>query len=200
MIKHVLISFLFIFCTKNKEIECKDQGIKIEYLTDIDKLIQNGYVCDRKFDNFGIDELKECKVLFSDLRYKILYNGFRSRVMFDKKENLKLAVNSISPDFKPVKNRPFSLYILNDKLMPVYGITKFSNVDFSVFKIEYKNNKVILSEAVDKESKNIDVTKLTYKQILLLIPKIKNTFTYRLKKETLDNYFYNVPFWTEGRE
>jgi len=35
--------------------------------------------------------------------------------------------------------------------MPIYGITKFGIDSPSVFKIEYKNNKIILSEAVDKE-------------------------------------------------
>ncbi|MBE8723364.1 hypothetical protein [Flavobacterium hungaricum] len=201
MIKYsLLLVFLLVFCTNKKEVDCKDQGIKIEYLSDMDKLIQNGYVCDKHFEDFGIDELKRCKVVFSDSNYKILYNGFRSRVLFDKKENLKLAVNSLLPDFRPIKNRPFSLYILNDKLMPVYGITKFGVDSPSVFKIEYKNNKIILLDAVDKESKNIDVNKLTYQQILLLISKIKNTFKYKLSEGTLDDYFYKVPYWTEGRE
>ncbi|MEA9412653.1 hypothetical protein [Flavobacterium sp. PL02] len=201
MIKYSLfIAFLFVFCTNKKESDCKDQGIKIEYLTDIDKLVQNGYKCDNHFDNFGVDELKRCQVEFSDSNYKVLYNGFRSRVLFDKKENLKLAINSLSPDFRPVKNRPFSLYVLNDRLMPVYGITKFTNVGLSVFKIEYKNNKIVLSEAINKESKNIDVNKLTYQQILELIEKIKNTFKYKVREKTLDDYFYKVPYWTEGRE
>ena len=202
MKKVIVFSLLIIFgCTnKQNEPDCKDQGIKIEYLMDIDKLVQNGYICDNHFDDFGINELKRCKVEFSDSNYKVLYNGFRSRVLFDKKENLKLAVNSLLPDFRPVKNRPFSLYVLNDKLMPVYGITKFTNVPLSVFKIEYKNKQIILTEAVDKESKNIDVNKLTYQEILVLIKKIKNTFKYKPKKGTIDDYFYKVPYWTEGRE
>ena len=201
--KRVIIFSLLIFfgCTnKQKELDCKNQRIKIEYLTDIDRLIKNGYICDNHFDDFGIDELKRCKVVFSDSNYKILYNGFRSRVLFDKKENLKLAVNSLSPDFRPVKNRPFSLHVLNDRLMPVYGITKFTNVSLSVFKIEYKNKKIVLSEAINEESKNIDVNKLTYQQILELIEKIKNTFKYKVREKTLDDYFYKVPYWTEGRE
>ena len=201
MIKYsFLLVFFFIFCTNKKDSDCKDKGIKIEYLSDIDKLVQNGYICDNHFDDFGIDELKRCKVVFSDSNYKILYNGFRSRVIFDKKENLKLAINSLLPNFQSVKNRPFSLYILSDKLMPIYGITKFGVDRPSVFKIDYKNNKIILSEAVDKEGKNIDVNKLTYQEILLLITKIKTKFTYKLSEGTLDDYFYKVPYWTEGRE
>ncbi|MNQ54136.1 hypothetical protein D3C85_681980 [compost metagenome] len=198
--KYSLFFLLLLFCTNKKEVDCKDQGIKIEYLSDIDKLIQNGYICDNHFDDFGIEQLKRCKVLFSDSNYKILYNGFRSRILFDKKDNLKLAINSISPDFQPVKNRPFSLYILNDRLMPVYGITKFTNVGLSVFKIEYSKKKIVLSEAIDEESKNINVNKLTYKEILELIKKIKDEFKYKPKKTSLDDYFYNVPYWTEGRE
>jgi hypothetical protein len=201
--KKVIVFSLLIFfgCTnKQKELNCKDQGIKIECLTDIDRLIKNGYICDKQFDDFGIDELKRCKVVFSDSNYKVLYNGFRSRVLFDKKENLKLAVNSLLPDFRPVKNRPFSLYILNDKLMPVYSIAKFGNTTMSVFKIDYKNNKIILSEAVDEESKNININKLSYQQILVLISKIKNNFTYQPTKGTFEDYFYKVPLWTEGRE
>ena len=30
--------------------------------------------------------------------------------------------------------------------------------------------------------------------------KIKNTFKYKLSEGTLDDYFYKVPYWTEGRE
>lgn len=200
MIKYSLLVFLFVFCTNKKETDCKDQGIKIEYLTDIDKLVQNGYICDNHFDDFGIDELKRCKVVFSDSNYKVLYNGFRSRVLFDKKENLKLAINSLLPDFRPVKNRPFSLYVLNDKLMPIYGITKFGRDSLSIFKIEYKNKKIVLSEALDKESKNINVCKLSYSEIVKLIKNIKYDFVYKKQDTTLDEYFYNVPFWTEGRE
>lgn len=200
MIKYILLVFFILSCTTKKETECKNQGIKIQYLTDVDKLVQNGYICDKHFDDFGIDELKRCKVVFSDSNYQVLYNGFRSRVIFDKKENLKLAINSISPDFQPVKNRPFSLYILNEKLMPIYAITKFSNDSLSVFKIEYVKKKILLSEAVDKESKNINVNKLTYQEILSLIPKIRNEFKYKPRRTSLDDYFYEVPYWTEGRE
>ncbi|WP_433831139.1 hypothetical protein [Flavobacterium anhuiense] len=200
MLKYSLLLFFIFTCTNKKEIECKDQGIKIEYLTDIDKLVKNGYICDKYFDDFGIDELKRCKVVFSDSNYKVLYNGFRSRVLFDKKENLKLAINSISPDFKPVKNRPFTLFILNNKLLPVYAISKFSNDSLSVFKIEYIKKKILLSEAINRESKNINVNKLTYQEILSLIPKIKNEFKYKPRKTSLDDFFYDVPYWTEGRE
>ncbi|MEA9412654.1 hypothetical protein [Flavobacterium sp. PL02] len=102
MKKAIIFSLLISFsCTnKQKEPDCKDQGIKIAYLTDIDKLVQNGYICDNHFDDFGIDELKRCKVVFSDSNYKVLYNGFRSRVLFDKKENLKLAINYYFPIFE----------------------------------------------------------------------------------------------------
>ena len=84
--------------------------------------------------------------------------------------------------------------------MPVYEITKFTNVGLSVFKIEYKNKKIVLIEAINEESKNIDVNKLTYQQILELIEKIKNTFKYKVRGKTIDDYFYKVPYWTEGRE
>ncbi|MCY1458006.1 hypothetical protein D9M71_753490 [compost metagenome] len=70
----------------------------------------------------------------------------------------------------------------------------------SVFKIEYSKKKIVLSEAIDEESKNINVNKLTYKEILELIKKIKDEFKYKPKKTSLDDYFYNVPYWTEGRE
>ena len=54
MIKYsLLLLFLFVFCTNKKEDGCKDKGIKIKYLTDIDKLVQNDYICDNHFDDFG---------------------------------------------------------------------------------------------------------------------------------------------------
>ena len=40
--------------------------------------------------------------------------------------------------------------------------------------------------------------KLTYKEIVALVSKMKNKFTYKINKGDFDEYFYDVPLWTEG--
>ncbi|MDR6969252.1 hypothetical protein J2X31_003279 [Flavobacterium arsenatis] len=198
MIRYSLIAIFLFFCSSKETEKCIDRGIKVEYLGDIDKLIKDGYKCETKFNHFNIEELKNCKILFSDQNYKIVYNGYKTRLLFDKKENLIIAINSITPHFKIIKDRPFSLYILNEKLMPVYAIARFGESNFSVFRIEYLNGKIILSKAIDEESKNINVCNMKYTQIVDLTKKIKYKFSYKKERQTLDNYFYKVPFWTEG--
>jgi len=193
----LIVIFLF-FCSCKDTEHCADRGIKVAFLSDIDKLIKDGYKCDNKFNHFNIDELKNCKVLFSDRNYKIVYNGYKTRLLFDKKENLTLAINSVTPHFTIIKGRPFSLYILNEKLMPVYAIAKLGKENFSVYRIEYLKNEIVISKAIDDESKNINVCTMKYTQIVDLTKKIKYKFSYKKEKQTLDNYFYKVPFWTEG--
>lgn len=198
MIQYSLLVFFLVFCTNKKNEKCVDRGIKLEYLSDIDKLIKDGYKCESAFSHFNIDELKNCKVLFSDINYKIVYNGFKTRLLYDKKEKITIAINSITPDFRIIRGRPYALYILNEKLMPVYAIAKLGEENFSVYKIDYLQNKIVISKAINKESKSINVCTMKYIQILDLIRKIKNDFSYKKEKQTLDNYFYKVPFWTEG--
>lgn len=200
MIKYIIISFFLFFSNQKTQNPCSNKGIKIEYLKDLDKLIKNGYKCDNQFNNFGISQLKNCEVLFSDSNYKVVSNNYKSRILFDKKENLTLAINSVDPYFRDIQKRPFTLYILNNRLMPEYAIAKLGKKNMSVFKIEYIKSKVIIKKAFEKESKNINVNKLTYSQIKVLIKKIKLKFKYKLEKETLDEYYYKVPYWTEGLE
>ena len=199
--KKVIVFSLLIFfgCTnKQKELDCKNQGIKIEYLTDIDKLIRSKYICDYSFNTFGKDRLDKCKVLFSDENYKVIYDQRNTRVLIDKKLNLKFAIVSISPDFKTIEPVPKSLYILDDKLMPIYSITKFGKDKFHTYRYKYDKGNLIIEIAIDKKSKNINVDKLTYKEIISLVSKMKNKFTYKVNKGDFDEYFYDVPLWTEG--
>ena len=190
--------FFLVFCKNKKTEECIDRGINIEYLTDIDKLIKDGYKCETTFNDFNIDELKKCKVLFSDSKYKIIYNGYKSRLLIDKKENITIAINSRTIDFKTIKDLPFAVFLLNDKLMPIYAISKLGEEKTFVYKIEYLNEKIILSKAINKEVAEIDVNKLKYSQIKEIFKKSIYRFRYKKEKLTLDSYFYNVPFWTEG--
>jgi len=198
MIRCSLIAILLFFCSGKETENCIDRGIEIEYLRDIDKLIKDGYKCENKFNHLNIEELKNCKILFSDLNYKIVYNGYKTRLLFDKKQNLTLAINSVTPHFTIIKDRPFSLYILDEKLMPVYAIAKFGKDNFSVYRIEYLKGEIVVSKAIDEESKNINVCNMKYTQIVDLTKKIKYKFSYKKEKQTLDNYFYKVPYWTEG--
>lgn len=188
----------FLICCKEKE-KCIDREIELEYLGDITKLIADGYKCENKFDDLGIKELSKSKVLFSDVNYKIVYNGYKTRLLFDKRENLIIAINSVMPEFKVVESRPFSLYVLNDKLMPVYAVARLGDEKFAVYHFEYINNKIVLSKAAEKESENINICNLKYSQIIDLIHKMKSHFSYEHEHETLDDYFYKIPFWTEPR-
>lgn len=197
--KRIVLLFLLTFgiCNSQKK-QCADKKIKIEYLSDIDKLIKTKYICDPSFNTFGKDRLDKCKILFSDKNYKVAYDQYKTRVFMDHKLKLNFAIVCILPDFKIREKTPNSLYILDDKLMPVYSISMSGEKNYHVFKYEYLNGNIILKKAIDKESNNINIDKLTYKEILSLVSKIKEKFIYKTVKGGFDDYFYNVPLWTEG--
>lgn len=198
--KEMMILFLLIFvnCNSQHKKDCIDKKIVLEYLSDIEKLIGSKYICDYSFNTFGKDRLDKCKVLFSDVNYKVIYDQRKTRLLIDKKLNLKFAIVCISPDFKIRETVPNSLYILDDKLMPIYSITKFGKDEFHTYRYKYNQGTLIIEIAIDKESKNINVDKLTYKEIISLVSKMKNKFTYKINKGDFDEYFYDVPLWTEG--
>lgn len=197
--KKILFCFLLIytFCNSQSK-QCIDKNIKIEYLSDIDKLIKSKYICDSSFQTFGKDRLDKCKVLFCDKNYKVITDQYKTRIFIDKKLKLNFAIVCIAPDFKIRKEIPNSLYLLDNKLMPVYSISKSGKKNYHVFKYEYVNGNIITKKAIDKESQNINIDKLTYNEILLLVSKIKEKFTFKLEKDSFDDYFYDVPLWTEG--
>lgn len=198
MKKTVLLFLLtFAFCNSQSKL-CIDKGIKIEYLSDVDKLIKTKYICDASFQTFGKDRLDKCKVLFCDKNFKVISDQYKTRIFIDKKLKLNFAIVCIAPDFKIRKEAPNSLYILDDKFMPIYSITKSGEKNYHVFKYEYVNGSIIVKKATDKESRNINIDKLTYKEIVLVVSKIKEKFSFKLEKDGFDDYFYDVPLWTEG--
>lgn len=197
--KKTLFSFLLIHAFGNAQNgQCIDKNIKIKYLSDIDKLIKSKYICDASFQTFGKDRLDKCKVLFSDKNYKVVSDQYKTRILIDKKRKLNFAIVCIAPDFKIRKEFPNSLYLLDDKLMPIYSISKSGEKNYHVFKYEYINGNIITKKAIDKESQNINVDRITYKEILVLVSKIKEKFTFKTEKDSFDDYFYDVPLWTEG--
>lgn len=195
----ILFFFLLTlaYCNAQNK-QCIDKKIKIEYLSDIDKLIKTKYICDTSFNTFGKDRLEKCKVLFSDKNYKVAYDQYKTRIFIDKKLKLNFAIVCILPDFKIRAEVPNSLYILDEKLMPIYSISKSGEKNYHVFKYEYTNGSIIVKKAINKESHNINIDKLSYKEILQLVSKIKEKFIFKSEKDSFDDYFYNVPLWTEG--
>lgn len=198
--KKMLILFLLIFinCNSQNKKHCIDKKIKLEYLSDIDKLIASKYICDYSFNTYGKFRLSQCKVLFSDENYKVIYDQRNTRILIDKKLNLKFAIVSITPDFKTNETFPKSLYILDDKLMPIYSITKFSKDKFHTYRFKYDKGNLNKEIAIDKESKNINVDKLSYEEIISLVSKMKTKFTYKRDKGDFDEYFCDEPLWSEG--
>ena len=53
--------------------------------------------------------------------------------------------------------------------MPIYSIT--------TYRYKYDKGNLIIAIAIDKESKNLNVDKLTYKAIISLVSKMKNSLT-----------------------
>jgi hypothetical protein len=198
MKKIVCLFLLTVTYCNSQGKQCLDRKIKIEYLSDIGKLIRSKYICDSSFETFGKSRLDKCKVLFSDKNYKVVYDQYKTRIFIDKKLKLNFAIVCIVPDFKVRESSPNSLYILDEKWMPKYSISKSGEKEYHVYKYEYINGSISLKMAVNKESNNINIDKLTYKEIILLVTKIKKKFIYKPVKGGFNDYFYDVPLWTEG--
>jgi hypothetical protein len=82
--------------------------------------------------------------------------------------------------------------------MPIYSITKFGKDKFHTYRYKYDKGNLIVEIAINNESKNINVDNLAYKEIISLVSKMKNKFTYKINKGDFDEYFYDVPLWSEG--
>jgi len=190
----VLISF--VSCTDSKE-ECTNQKIKLDHLADITKLAGNGYKCDTTFQDFGNSRLKKCRVLFSDTNYKLAIDSYKCHVLFDKKNDLIIAIMRPFASVKIIQSTPISLYILDEKLMPEFSISKFSEKNYQIWKYVYKDGEVHIHKAPDTVEE-LDVSKLRYEQVVQLVHKIKGGIAYEDKWYSLDEYFYNSPYWTEG--
>lgn len=182
----------------NNKSKCLNKNIRLKYLSDLDNLIYNGYICDSSFNHFSNDRLKKCKVVFSDSNYKIATNFDKTRIIFDKKNDLILALNYTYPDFKIRDDYSTGLYILNEKLMPIYSVTHSWKEGMRVFNYKYKNGKCFVYKAIDEESKDINIDKLLYSDVVILINDIRNRFVYIDTGLELDSYFYKTPYWTEG--
>ncbi|MHC0443712.1 hypothetical protein, partial [Flavobacterium sp. 3-210] len=78
----------------------------------------------------------------------------------------------------------------------IYSITKFGKDKFHTYRYKYDRGNLFIEIATDNESKNINVDKLTYKELTSLVSKMKTKFTYKINKGDFDEYFYDVPLWT----
>ena len=173
--------------------------MEINYLADLQTLIKNGYTCDTLFaDKYTNARFSHCRVLFDDPKYMVAYDNYKCRILFDKKNNLKLAIVSIAPWFPKNKVYPNSLYILNNELFPLYSISTGGEMEHRVNKYIYQDGNVYINTAVDKESIGINIDTIKYKELIEIINKIKNEFSYKDSGYQLDNHFYGTPYWTEG--
>ncbi|MFL9836994.1 hypothetical protein ABS768_05750 [Flavobacterium sp. ST-75] len=177
-----------------------DKEIKLTTLSDINKLIDNAYICDSTFNDYSKDRLERCKVIFSDRNYKVVTDYNKTRILFDKKYKLIFAVVSISPDFKARDFAPYALYVLDDKMMPIYSISMLGGKEFHIYKYTYKDKQVHIEKAkkINEMNINLNLNNLRYSELLTLIDNIKNKFEYEYINKSLDQYFYDVPYWTEG--
>jgi hypothetical protein len=191
----VIVAFFIFGCSKQ---ECDDKQITLRHLSDINLLMNDGHKCDTVVADYDNSRLNKCKVLFADANYKLAADSYKSHILFDKNNNVTMAIVRPFPSVKIEKYTPLSLYILDKKLMPVFSITKLSGKEYRVIKYIYDKGKVHVHEAENiKGNRNLNVKDLTYKEVLELIHKIR-TYNYKDTGTELEEYFYDTPYWTEG--
>jgi hypothetical protein len=207
-----ILSFV-ISCKQNTENknnvtkECDVKISKFEYPGSLEKLVEIKYKCDTILpfiENDNLEFTKKLFVIFSDRNYSLINFDRKTRLLWDKREDIIFAFKASEIDnfyfnksgYKELY--PLTIYILNKQLMPIYH---FQSNEISIFHDDKKNKKFKeFRIELEKKSlaKNIDV--IEYENLVKIVKEL-NANKY-MKKEliggTLLDYFYkNPPVWTE---
>lgn len=192
MIKYFFVLCFLISCNS----DCPNRNIAINYLIDINQLVKDNYRCkNHLFNDFGNEDLKDYKVVFSDKRYEVVYNNNKVRLFFDKEKDMRLAIVSAGPELIRNSLRPNSLYVLDEKLMPIYSISLLER-KHRVFKYEYIKGVVNTKIATNKESMGINIDNIPYDDLLSLIKSMDTSFTF-VNTKWSDSVYYNIPLWVD---
>ncbi len=218
MYKQVILLLIFSLISackqnlENKNIsksDCEVKVSKFKYPSSLEKLIEIKYKCDTILPFIENDTRKFTKklyVIFSDQNYSLINFDRRTRLLWDKNEEIIFAFKAAEIDNfyfnKPAYKEiyPLTIYILNRKLLPIYH---FQGNEISIFQDDKKNKKFkqFRIELEDKSlAKNIDIGVIEYENLVSIIKDLNaNKF---IKKESiggtvLDYFYKNPPVWTE---
>jgi hypothetical protein len=186
---------------------CEEKVLDFLYPAHLEELINSNYICDTTIPFLENDKrkfIKQLSVYFSDKNFMLLVYDRKTRLLWDKKEDIIFAFKASEidnfyfnkKDYKEIY--PLKIYVLNKKLIPIYNIGGEQN---SVFIDDAKKGRLI---EYNIELKNKTVLKkledLEYVDILEIVDELKKKEF--LKKDDvssslLEYFYYDTPVWTE---
>jgi hypothetical protein len=210
----LLLNFILIFsCNNYRKLDNKDYSKcekKIDsffYPKDLESLIEKNYICDNNIPFIFNDDRAFCKrmkVVFSDKNFMLINFDRKTRILFDRKEDIIIVFKASEidnfyfnkPEYKELY--PLSFYVVDKKFLPKYH---FSGNIISVFKDNVNKKKYDEYKVSMKNHKlNINYNLFDYHDLIKTIKELNNG-NFIVKEEIgpdILNYFYkNEPIWTE---
>lgn len=204
--------FLIASCQEKKSImiNCEERINHFNYPSDIELLESENYVCDSLiFNNFKIEyqqnDLKMYegfKIIFSDKNYCLAEYDLRTRLLYDRKENLWLVFKAgevgnfyfNKPGYKNLYGLG-NIYVLDKNLIPLYSFNKLGLRKYRL------NDEKKITESLDIELKNTKISHnidlINYNEILKITNELKSN-NYIEKGNFRNEYFYkNPPVWCD---
>ncbi|MFB9077058.1 hypothetical protein ACFFLS_03550 [Flavobacterium procerum] len=211
----IMINYiLFVSCNRHQNsitlqenMNCDKKVDSFNYPKDLESLEEKKYICDNTIPFIENDErlfLKKMKITFSDKSFALINFDRKTKILFDKTENLLLVFKASEIDnfyFNKSSYKelyPLSLYVLDEKYLPKYH---FAGEVITIFKDNVKMKKFEEYRVVMKNkplNKNYELFK--YSDLIKVIKEL-NKGNYEIEEEIspdMLNYFYKEePVWIE---
>lgn len=202
----ILISFLSCvkenkFSKDEKSISCVECFKRELVFEKLNYYTTNKFICNQ-YGTKNFDEKRKKKVYgyFSDKNFDFYGYEDNTRIIFDKKMKIWMAISSNGYsgfEYNNMKNRYISFYFLDENLTPLCHINQA--FDVSIF-IDDKKNKKLREFVVNIDDlEKIKLESVSYEQILLLHSKLIKK-EYKIVKEKtntdLDEFYKDQPLWT----
>lgn len=211
----IMINYiLLVSCNRHQNsiilqenMNCEKKVDSFNFPKDLESFEEKKYICDTIppfIENGGRLFFKKMKITFSDKSFALINFDRKTKILFDKKENILLAFKASEIDnfyFNKPSNKevyPLSFYVLDEKYLPKYH---FAGEVISIFKDNVKMGKFEEYRIVMKNkplNKNYELFK--YSDLIKVITEL-NKGNYEIEKEIspdMLNYFYKEePIWIE---
>lgn len=209
----IFCSICFFGCTKkevqvvNKQNDCEKIIDSFSFPADLEVLDEKKYICDSVLpfiDNENRKFFNQMKITFSDKNFTLIFFNRKTKILFDKKENLLLVFKATEidnfyfnkPSYK--EHYPLTFYVLDEKYLPKYY---FSGNVISVFKDnvrlkKFEEYKVVMNNKFLNDNYEV----FNYSELINVVKELEKG-NYTIKEDISSdilNYFYKEePIWVE---
>lgn len=209
----IFCSICFFGCTKkevqvaNKQNDCEKIIDSFSFPADLEILDEKKYICDSVLPFIDKENRKffnQMKITFSDKNFILIFFNRKTKILFDKKENLLLVFKATEIDnfyfnksgYKELY--PLTFYVLDEKYLPKYY---FSGNVISVFKDNVRLKKFEKYKVVmNNEFLNDNYEVFNYSKLINVVKELeKGNYTIKedISSDILNHFYKEEPIWVE---